>query len=154
MKLTDLWTAMVAGDHSALEPAYLHRAVRERGSDLIKGREDIAADWAVIGANHPQCAVIVDLGDMAIVEIGDAIYHHWVRREDGPIAFEVLISGTEGHGLNNVTEVVERRVEFEGQTAELYHLFEVGIEGENLRRTGSRILATSHKAVSAHIPNS
>lgn len=152
MKLTDLWTAMVAGDHSALELAYLHRVMRERGGDMMKGREDVASDWAIIVANHPQCAVIVDLGDMAIIEIGDATYHHWVRREDGWIAFEVLILAKIS-GLSTDDCVIERQIKFDGKCAELFHLFRVDGNHAHLRCLGSRIVGTSLVAVGAQILN-
>ena len=152
MKLTDLWTAMVAGDCSVLAPAYLHRVMRERGSDMIKGREDVASDWAIIVANHPQCAVIVDLGDMAIIQIGDATYHHWVRREGGRIAFEVLILA-KIDALPTDNFIIERQINFDGKCAELFHLFRVDGNHAHVRCLGSRIVGTSLVAVGAQIFN-
>ena len=65
---------------------------RERGGVLFKGRFDVDADWELVLGAGGQCIIIADLGDMAVVRLGDAVWHHWVRREAGRIAFEVLIA--------------------------------------------------------------
>jgi kynureninase len=147
ISLMELWNAMAAGDSSVLEPATLHRVMRERGARLIKGRDDVAADWAIVLAGGT-CQVIADLGDMAVVQIGDRQFHHWVRREDGWIAYEVVIEARDA-SVGLVGAVIERVIVANDQTAELFHLFEKDTE----RRIGSRVSGTDWLAISEAIGN-
>jgi hypothetical protein len=147
ISLTELWNAMAAGDISVLEPATLHRVMRERGARLIKGRDDVAADWGDVLAGGA-CQVLADLGDMAVVQIGDRQIHHWVRREDGRIAYEMVVEASD-LTVTMAGAVIERVIVADDQTAELFHVFEKDTEC----RIGSRILATKLIAVSGTIGN-
>jgi hypothetical protein len=152
MTLTELWAAMAAGERGVLESAMLHRVMRERGASLIKGRDDVAADSIAILAGASSCSDIADLGDMAVIRIGDRHIHHWVRREQGRIAYEIVIEAS-GAALDIESAVIERRVVAADQTAELFHLFGEDAAGRPERRIGSRILGTDLIAISLPIAN-
>lgn len=139
MTLTELWLAVAHGISSSARAAYLHRAMRERGGHLIKGQDDVMADWQLVIGQNDDSAVIVDLGDMAVVRIGGTDWHHWVRREDGRISFEMLIAADQTASDSNAELVVERSITAHGQTAELFHSFNRSSTGLANRRTGSRI---------------
>ena len=151
MTLSDLWQTLAGGNRGAVQAAYLHRAMRERGGVLFKGRFDVDADWELVLGAGGECIIIADLGDMAVVRLGDAVWHHWVRREAGRIAFEVLIAD-EGD-LGDESVVVERSVTVHGQTAELFHLFSGDESGAQRRSVGSRIMDSAHAAISAAFRN-
>ena len=150
MTLNDLWAAMARGEQAVLDGAYLHRVMRERGDALIKGREDIGADWAVIMTAGKACEIIADLGDMAVVRVGGIVWHHWVRREAGRIAFEIVVSG--GSAIVG-SPLVERAIEAHGRRAELFHIFSSSGDESPVRHIGSRIIGTDQVAVSGPLPN-
>lgn len=152
MRLTALWMAMAAGDRSVLEAAYLHRIMRERDGMMIKGRDDVAADWDQVIAHGGGCTVLADLGDMAVLRIDGREWHHWVRREEQRIAFEVLIPG--GHSGGIVGDpVIERGIRSGGQSAELFHLFTRDTCGAMQRRIGSRVLGDGYLVIGKAVPN-
>lgn len=153
MTLTELWTAMARGDGSVLASAYLHRVMRERGADLIKGRDDVAADWHSVIGQGGDCIVLADLGDLAVVRIGDVTWHHWVSREDGRISFEVLIAADQITKAPDAERVIEHSITAGGRTAELFHWFGRDSTGQPMRRTGSRILGELAPAVGEPLRN-
>jgi hypothetical protein len=150
--LTELWTAMAAGNASVLESATLHRVMRERGASLIKGRDDVVADCIAVLARGGSFSVIADLGDMAVIQAGDRHIHHWVRREDDRIAFDMVIEAS-GAAVDMPGAVIERRIVAADQTAQLFHLFEEGDAGRLMRRIGSQILGTDMIAIGLPIAN-
>jgi hypothetical protein len=152
MTLTELWTAMATGNTSVPESAMLHRIMRERGASLIKGRDDVIADWVAVLARGGSFSVIADLGDMAVIQAGDRHIHHWVRREDDRIAFDMVIEAS-GSAMDMPGAVIERRIDAAGQTAQLFHLFGEGDAGRLMRRIGSRILGTGMIAIGLPIAN-
>ena len=156
MKLGELWTALCAGDTAALDAAYLHRAHRERGRIYLKGRDDIAADWPSVLGLARECEILADLGDAAVIRTGTGIWHHWVSRESGRIAREVLIAEGgrelgEGQAL-----VIEREFVAGPATARLAHLFATAPEGSSLRHVVSSVTlgGTSRLAIGEAVPNS
>jgi hypothetical protein len=151
MTLSELWAALARGEREALQTAYLHRVMRERDGVLIKGRQNVAADWDAVLGGGGACEVIADLGDMAVVRVGNTVWHHWVRREDGRIGFEVLIAA-EGDCKDD-RSVVERSVTANGQIAELFHLFHQDASEATRRQIGSRVLGWDHNVISVEINN-
>lgn len=150
MTLSDLWAAMARGEQAVLDSAYLHRVMRERGDAPNKGREDVGADWAVIMTAGEACEIIADLGDMAVIRVGGIVWHHWVRREAGRIAFEIVVSG--GSAIVG-SPVVERTIEANGRRAELFHILSSSADGSPVRHIGSRIIGTDQVVVSGPILN-
>jgi len=138
VKLAELWTALSAGDPTVLETAYLHRAHRERGSLYLKGREDIAADWAAVLGIDRRCEVLADLGDAAVVRTPTGLWHHWVRREGSRIARDVLVAEAGPRLSTGHVLVSERELGSGALTAELAHLFMEAAEGSALRHVVSR----------------
>jgi hypothetical protein len=141
VKLGELWAALCTGDAAVLDAAYLHRVHRERGRVYLKGREDIAADWGTVLGLERQCEVVADLGDAAVVRLGGRSWHHWVRRESGWIAREVLVVEggpglDDGHAL-----VTEREINSGSSRMQLAHLFTEAAEGSPLRHVVSRFTA-------------
>lgn len=153
MTLTELWSAVARGDSNSARAAYLHRVMRERGSQLIKGQHDVMADWQLVIGQNGGNDVVVDLGDMAVVRIGDTAWHHWVCREDGRISFEMLIAADQTAMDSDAKLVVERSITARGQTAELFHWFNRSRTGLATRRTGSKIIGGLALAIGEPVAN-
>ena len=138
MRLGELWRAACAGDVPALEAAYLHRVHRERGRFYLKGIADVTDDWGTVIGVRRDCEVLADLGDAALVRVGERHWHHWVAREDGRIAREVLVA-EDGPALAGEADLaIERELSEAGGTARLAHQFIVAADGTSLRQVVSR----------------
>lgn len=77
-----------------IDTAYLHRAVREDGFGLVRGRDAIcaAAIAALADEGHGAVEIVHDVGDMVVFRAaGGWRGHRWVWREGERILRETLI---------------------------------------------------------------
>lgn len=153
MTLGDLWLAVAAGDPAAIEAAYLHRAMREDGPHLVKGRDDIADRWAAALSPAAECRVLLDGDDFAIVAVDGAVLHHWVRREGSRLGFEVIAREDASPPPPEAAAVGERTIRTEAGEAQLIHRID---DADGLRWIESvwrPAAGAARRAFSAAIPN-
>lgn len=74
---------------AAIADSHVHRATREDGLGIIKGRDSITAAW--VNEDPSDITITADLGDMIAYKVKGWQGHRWVWREEGRILREVVI---------------------------------------------------------------
>ena len=74
---------------AALSDSHVHRATREDGLGIIKGRDAITAEW--VNEDAADVDIAADLTEMIGYKVKDWHGHRWVWRDEGRILREVVI---------------------------------------------------------------